>query len=169
MSRCRPFSIVGFNAYDLCELAMAPPTPISTPPAAAAVLANNVTASSSNNSNSSNTSAATAEPHPPVLLMNGRELVVDSLARAAALGMNTLRTWAHTSNPDTPFQVRRRIGFILNFHHVSRSYLGVTWELLGGTNDHDENAPPFPPLLSLPVYRRPPGCMTRRGWRHWTL
>ena len=106
MSRCRPFSIVGFNAYDLCELAMAPPTPIATPTAAAAAgLANNVSAPSSS-SNSSNTSAAAAETHPPVLLMSGRELVVDSLARAAALGMNTLRTWAHTSNPDTPFQVR---------------------------------------------------------------
>ena len=127
MSRCRPFSIVGFNAYDLCELAMAPPTPISTPPAAATAIANNVSASSSSN-NSNTSAAAEPAPQPPVLLMSGRELVVDSLARAAALGMNTLRTWAHTSNPDTPFQVWRT-WFPLNFY---RDHWGLLcWGYLG--------------------------------------
>lgn len=35
----------------------------------------------------------------------GHTRVAASLASAAALGLNTLRTWAHTSNPLAPFQV----------------------------------------------------------------
>ena len=38
---------------------------------------------------------------------SGHTRVAASLASAAALGLNTLRTWAHTSNPLAPFQVRR--------------------------------------------------------------
>jgi hypothetical protein len=37
--------------------------------------------------------------------LSGRQLVLDSLSRATSQGLNTVRTWAHTSNKETPFQV----------------------------------------------------------------
>lgn len=83
MSRCQPFHVAGFNAYQLCEAAYIPPaTPLANIP-----------------------SVAAAGPRGPTAA-HQRQLVAEGMARAAALGMNTVRTWAFTSNPRTPFQVR---------------------------------------------------------------
>ena len=85
MSRCRPFHVAGFNAYQLCEAAYTPPV-----------------ASPANIS-----SADAAGPRLPTSPQ--RKLVAGGMAHAAALGMNTVRTWAFTSRPSTPFQVRMNL------------------------------------------------------------
>ena len=86
-ARCQHFQVAGFNAYDLVELTLIPSGPPPPPSSAANSTAPATTASST------------------VGGLSGEALVHDSLAQAAALGLNTVRTWAHTSNPDAPFQV----------------------------------------------------------------
>ncbi|GAX85334.1 hypothetical protein CEUSTIGMA_g12751.t1 [Chlamydomonas eustigma] len=103
-----PFFVVGLNAYDLTEVALITTnTPQSQPQdlpsmQSAAVAAVGISRDS-----------PPPPSVPPVVHtsmttlkdLSGRELVLDSLSRAASQGLNTVRTWAHTSNEETPFQV----------------------------------------------------------------
>ncbi len=95
-SQCRPFHVAGFNAYSLAELAMAE---AATHPSAPLV-----TSAAADGRRSVHDAAPT--PAAALLTVSGRELVAESLARAASLELNTVRTWAHTSDGlRAPFQV----------------------------------------------------------------